>query len=333
MLRWIAGRLLRLRTWLRVRLDLWRGRWRRGHVLVSGVSILAGPFAVRRWRYGLYAPAGLRDEEAAPLLVVLHGCRQQALGFAFAAGLTDLADRLRLRLLCPQQRRLANPYRCWNWFMPAAQRGEGELRVVRKMLDDVAARVRVETDAVAAIGLSAGGGLAALLAFHLADRIRAVAVIAAPPLLGTYSMQDPRDVMRQGLLRPPSEALGTRQGACAPLAIVHGMDDAIVHPRCAEQLQAQALEALHREGIDVERSDVPAAATIVTDFRSGTSLRVRRIDVSGLGHAWSGGPGGHPYCGRGGAPLSELCAEFLRETGVIGGTPRAGPAPVRPDHG
>lgn len=325
MLRWIADRLLRLRTWLRVRLDLWRGRWRRGAVLVSGVSILAGPFAVRRWRYGLYAPADLRDEEAAPLLIVLHGCRQHALGFAFAAGLTALADRWRLRLLCPQQRRLANPYRCWNWFMPAAQRGEGELRVVRAMLDDVAARVKVEADAVAAMGLSAGGALAALLAFHLADRLRAVAVIAAPPLLGSHNVQDPRDVMRRGLLQPPAGALGTQRGACAPLAIVHGVDDAVVHPRCAEQLQAQALETLHRQGIDVERSDVAASATAGADFRSGTTLRIRRIEVSGLGHAWSGGPGGHPYCGRGGAPLADLCADFLRETGVIEAT---GPGPV-----
>ncbi len=332
MLHWVAERLLRLRTWLQVRLDSWRGLWRRGQVLVSGVSILPGPFAVRRWRYGLYAPAGLRDDEPAPLLIVLHGCRQKALGFAFAAGFTALADRSRLRLLCPQQRRLANLYRCWNWFVPAAQRGEGELRVVRAMLDDVAVRVRVEAGAVAAIGLSAGGGLAALLAFHLADRVRAVAVVAAPPLLGSHNIQDPRDVMRRGLMRPPQEALGTQQRACAALAIVHGMNDAVVHPKCAEQLQAQALEALHREGIDPARSDVPGQATAVTDFRGGTMLRVRRIEVSGLGHAWSGGPGGHPYCVRGGAPLAGLCEEFLRETGVIGGTAPA-PGPTQRERG
>jgi len=118
------------------------------------------PFAVHVWRYGLYAPPGLRDDEAAPLLVVLHGCRQRALGFAYAAGLTKLADRARLRLLCPQQRRLANLYRCWNWFIPQAQRGEGEIRVIRAMLDDVASRVPVQAGAVAAVGLSAGGALA-----------------------------------------------------------------------------------------------------------------------------------------------------------------------------
>ena len=318
MFRWIADRLLRLRTWLLVRLGLWRGQWRRGRISVAGVQWLAGPFAVRTWRYALYAPAGLPDNEPAPLIVVLHGCKQRALAFAYAAGLTGLADRSRLRLLCPQQRRLANLYRCWNWFAPQAQRGEGELRVIRALLDEAEQRVRVEGGAVAAIGISAGGGLAALLAFHLPDRICAAAVIAAPPLLGPFNVQDPREVMRRGLLLPPATALGLHARACAPLAIVHGADDAVVHPQCAEQLQAQALESLRREHIEVERSEATtAAATTVTDYRGDGVLRLRRIEVSGLGHEWSGGPGGHPYCVQGGAPLTSLCERFLRDAGVL----------------
>src|SRR5512137_3048135 len=129
MLRWLADRLLRLHAWLAIWLGLWRGQWRRGRVSVSGAHFLGGPFAAHVWHYGLYAPPGLADDELAPLLLVLHGCRQRALGFAFAAGLMKLADRARLRLLCPQQRRLVNLYRCWNWFAPQAQRGEGELRL------------------------------------------------------------------------------------------------------------------------------------------------------------------------------------------------------------
>jgi poly(hydroxyalkanoate) depolymerase family esterase len=316
MFRWLVDLLLRLRTWLAVRLGLWRGQWRRGRVSVDGAHLLAGPFAVHTWRYGLYAPAGLRDDEAAPLLLVLHGCRQRALGFAFAAGLTQLADRARVRLLCPEQRRLANPWRCWNWFTPAAQRGEGELRLVRALLDEVAALVRVQ--AVAAVGLSAGGGLAALLAFHLGERVRAVVAVAAPPLLGSHNLQDPRDVMKRGLRLPAVTALGPKQGGCAPLAIVHGAEDTVVHPRCADQLQEQALASLRREGGESAAAEAgSAAAATVTDFRDDGALRLRRIDVAGLGHQWSGGPGGHPYCARGGAPLAAICEQFLRDAGVL----------------
>ena len=327
MFRWLAERLLRLRAWLAVRLGLWRGCWRRGRVSVQGVHGLAGPFAAHAWRYGLYVPKGLPDDEAAPLLVVLHGCRQRALGFAFAAGLTQLADRARLRLLCPQQRRLANPYRCWNWFLPQAQRGDGEVRVVRAMLDDVAERVCVRAGAVAAVGLSAGGGLAALLAFHLGDRVRAVVAVAAPPLLGSHNLQDPREVMKRGLRLPAITALGVRQGACAPLAIVHGGADEVVDAQCADQLQEQALASLRRADVDVAprpatRATNPAGTMATTDFRDQETLRLRRIDVGGLGHQWSGGPGGHPYCSAGGVPLAAVCEQFLRDAGVL---------PQRPD--
>src|SRR2546429_6950534 len=87
MVPWPLDRVRRLRTWLLVRAGLWRGEWRRGRVrIAAGVRLLPWAMALRAsrrsWRYGLYTPAGLRDDEAAPLIVVLHGCKQRALSFA-----------------------------------------------------------------------------------------------------------------------------------------------------------------------------------------------------------------------------------------------------------
>jgi poly(hydroxyalkanoate) depolymerase family esterase len=307
----------RLRTWLFVRLGLWRGRWRRAQVEVSGVRFFAGRVNVRRWRYGLYSPAGLHDTDPAPLIVVLHGCKQRALNFAFATGWTAFADRASVRLLCPDQRRFANFYRCWNWFHPLAQGGRGELDVVLAMLDDAAKRVRLE--AVAAIGMSAGGALAALLAFHHPDRFRAVAVVAAPPLIG-MNMQNPQSVLQRGMSISPLLALGARHQACSRLAILHGTADDVVNLRCAEQLLAQAVESQRRAGVHPTRTEVtPESADVaITDFRTPTGAVLRAILVRGLGHIWTGGPGGHPFCERGGTPLTALCVQFLRDAGVFG---------------
>lgn len=90
-LAWFMRRARALRTWLFVRLRIWRGRWRRGRITVPG-RLLHG-LGHRTWRYGLYAPGGLNDDISAPLIVVLHGCKQRALGFAYAAGWTDFAIR------------------------------------------------------------------------------------------------------------------------------------------------------------------------------------------------------------------------------------------------
>jgi poly(hydroxyalkanoate) depolymerase family esterase len=306
----------RLRTWLLIRLGLWRGRWRRGQVEVSGVRFFAGALNVRAWRYGLYSPAGLKDEDAVPLIVVLHGCKQRALNFAYASGWTGFADRASVRLLCPDQRRIANLFRCWNWFHPLAQGGKGELDVILAMLDDAAKRVGVT--AVAAVGMSAGGGLAALLAFHHPERFDAIATVAAPPLIG-LNMQNPHSVLQRGLTMSPLLALGARHIACTRLAIVHGTADDVVNLRCAEQLLSQALESQRRAGVHPDKVEVTpdGAEVAVTDFRTQGGPVLRSVLVRGLGHVWTGGPGGHPFCERKGAPLTALCVQFLRDAGVF----------------
>ncbi len=327
---WSLDRVRRLRTWVLVRVGLWRGEWRHGRVRVAtGVRLLpwALPVSAKRsWRYGLYAPAGLRDDESAPLIVVLHGCKQRALTFAFASGWTRFADRAGVRLLCPEQRRLANVLRCWNWFHPRAQAGRGELDAVVAMIDDAAARVRVDPARVAAVGLSAGGALAALLAFHRAARFRAVVAVAAPPLLGA-GMHDPQGVMRRGLTVDPLLALGTRSEPCAPLAIVHGSADPVVAARCAEELLAQALESLRRAGLEPTLTETgqDEAAVASADYRAASKLVVRKVLIQGAGHAWTGGPGGHPYCESGGVPLTPLCARFLRDAGLFESVPAPSP--------
>ena len=323
MFSWSLDRVRRLRTWLLVRFGLWRGEWRRGRVRVAAdVRLLPWTLplsrARRSWRYGLYAPAGLREDEAAPLIVVLHGCRQRALSFTFASGWTAFADRAGIRLLSPEQRRLANMLRCWNWFHPQAQAGRGELDAIVAMIDDAAARVRVDATRVAAVGLSAGGALAALLAFHHPRRFRAVVAVAAPPLLGT-AVHNPHAVMVGGLAFDPLRALGTLREACAPLAIVHGSADEVVAPRCAEQLLAQALESLRRAGWQPTLTETaPGGAAISNaDYRADSKLVVRSVLIPGAGHAWTGGPGGHPYCERDGVPLTALCGRFLRDAGLF----------------
>src|ERR1700740_2903694 len=127
---WAQEMLRRLRTWLLAILGLRSGKWRRGRTTLEVQRFVPGLRASRTWRYGLYVPGGLRDDEPAPLVVLLHGCRQRALGFGEASGWVAHADRAHVRLLCPEQRRLSNLLRCWNWFDPRAQSGLGEAQVV-----------------------------------------------------------------------------------------------------------------------------------------------------------------------------------------------------------
>jgi poly(3-hydroxybutyrate) depolymerase len=161
---------------------------------------------------------------------------------------------------------------------------------------------------VVAVGLSAGGGLAALLAFHHAEAFAAVVAVAAPPLLGRVNLQDPRQVMRQGLAASPTlAALGLAH--CAPLLVLHGADDEVVTPRCAEQLAEQARGVHERAHGPLQEQ---AGDDGITWLRDGRPVVQRRL-LPGLAHAWSGGPGGHAHVLRDGPPLVRLALAFVRQ--------------------
>jgi poly(hydroxyalkanoate) depolymerase family esterase len=313
MWRWIVRTWRTARTWFQVRIGLARGQWQRGVVHAPEASLLPRLPLGRwwlghSWHYGLYCPAGIEDRDEAPLIVLLHGCRQNALRFAVASGWTAYANRARVRLLCPSQRLRANPLGCWNWFLLPAQRGGGELAVALGAIDAVAQRCAIAADSTSVVGLSAGGAMAALLAFHHPDRFAAAVAVAASPLLGPANMQNPRDVMRHGLRVPPASAIELLP-PCAPLAVIHGELDRLVSLVCGAQLIEQVVASHRREVVESHLHPDQSIRTI--EYRAGGRLVARHIAIPDLRHEWTGGPGGHAYCEAHGPSLVALCTRFI----------------------
>ena len=72
----------------------------------------------------------------APLVVVLHGCTQDAAGYDQGSGWSQLAEEQGFILLFPEQRRANNMNLCFNWFEPGdSRRGAGEPLSIRRMID------------------------------------------------------------------------------------------------------------------------------------------------------------------------------------------------------
>ena len=121
-------------------------------------------------RFWLYRPPGVSHGERLPLVVMLHGCGQDAKGFALSTRMNSVAARERFWVLYPEQDRLANAQGCWNWFDTRSGRAQGEAALIVNAIDQVCLLHPVDRERVAVAGLSAGASMAALLATRHPER-------------------------------------------------------------------------------------------------------------------------------------------------------------------
>ena len=65
-------------------------------------------------RYKLYVPSGYA-EQPLPLIVMLHGCKQDPDEFAAGTRMNALAEKVDCLVAYPEQSRKDNGMCCWNW--------------------------------------------------------------------------------------------------------------------------------------------------------------------------------------------------------------------------
>ena len=135
---------------------------------------LTGAAGARRYR--LFKPPGARQSSPLPLLVMLHGCDQDAAGFARSTRLQAPAARHGFMLLFPAQDRVANAQGCWNWFDTRSGRAFTEAASLIAAIDQACALHGADPARVAIAGMSAGASMAAFTALHYPDRFKAVAM-------------------------------------------------------------------------------------------------------------------------------------------------------------
>ena len=271
---------------------------------ITGVALGAG--SARRYR--LCRPPGPTATAPLPLLVMLHGCDQDATGFARSTRLQALAARAGWMLLFPEQERPANPQGCWNWFETRGGRAFTEAASIVAAIDQACALHGADPARVAIAGLSAGASMAGLLALHYPQRFKAVAMHSGVAPGAAHSTATALSAM-QGRRTPQPLA---PNAALPPLLVIQGRADPFVRPsngRAAAELWADAAVALPSAPREVQRGK--RHPMTLTEFKQRGRLVATLCDVAGLGHAWSGGAARQPYSDPQGPDASRLILAFV----------------------
>jgi poly(hydroxyalkanoate) depolymerase family esterase len=248
-----------------------------------------------------YVPGDQRVRQRLPLVVVLHGCTQNAAGYDLGAGWSTLADRYGFALLMPEQKSSNNGNGCFNWFNPEdTVRDGGEAFSIRQMIARMARNHSIDQGRIFVTGLSAGGAMTTVMLATYPEVFAGGAVIAGLPYGIATNLQQALSGMYQSPSRPARELgdlvrnASTHKGPWPKLSVWHGSADKTVNPANASEIVKQWLDVHHLPPAPMSRSTVdghPRAlwwnangetlveSYTITDMAHGTPLGLADNDV------------------------------------------------------
>ena len=301
-----------------------------------------------------YVPDGLRP--GAPLVVVLHGCTQDAAVYDHGSGWSTLADPHGFALLFPEQRRANNPMLCFNWFSGNdTQRGMGEAASIRSMIEAMKAAHGVDPRRVFVTGLSAGGAMASVMLATYPEVFAGGAILAGVAYGCADGVAEAFDCMG-GRAKSDAAALAAQVRRASPhkgpwprVQVWQGSADRTVVPNNADAIVLQ-WAALHGLAPQPDRVDNVEGHPRRTWLGANGAPLIEQVSVTGMAHGVPldiAGAGGGEALGAAGAHMLDVglsstqrIAEFFGIAPAAGGVaaaaasttkvPRPARGPVRP---
>lgn len=234
-----------------------------------------------------YVPSAYRSGTPMPLLVALHGCTENDVGFDVLSGWSSLAERRGFIVVFPDQSNLVNPAGCWNWFLGTNQhRGWGEPALIAGITNTIRGRYTVDPRRIYVTGVSAGGVMANIMAVTYPDIYAAAAIFA-----GCEYACDPLRI------RTPEESgqealreMGSRRRA-VPVIIWQGTADIVVHPETAYRIAGQwaTIDAIDTIPDSVQTGQAGRTYTRLIYHNANGQPLIEQVMIDGAGHSYPGG--------------------------------------------
>jgi poly(hydroxyalkanoate) depolymerase family esterase len=266
--------------------------------IVAGAQFLTRSFSCKAGSrsYKLYIP-NHKPNSQRPLLIMLHGCKQNPSDFAMGTRMNTFAETHGMLVAYPAQTPSANPSACWNWFNPSHQQpGRGEPAIIAGLTEEIIKSHDIDRKKIFVAGLSAGGAMAVVMGEAYPELFSAVGVHSGLPYKSASDVVSAFAAMR-------GDSSATNAIPKLRTIVFHGDADRIVAPsNGASIVNGAAFSTAESESMNGRYT-----RHLVRDSR-GQPLFEHWV-LHGGGHAWSGGNAAGSYTDPSGPNAS---AEMIR---------------------
>ncbi|MFQ5652316.1 MAG: alpha/beta hydrolase family esterase [bacterium] len=254
----------------------------------AGKHELSLKHAGRKRFYTLHVPKTFDRNQPAPLVIVLHGGAGNADNAIRMTGMSAKADEEGFLAVYPQGtgrlRKHALTWNAANCCGYAHQTNIDDVGFIRALLDTLQAHYKIDPKRIYATGMSNGGMLVYRLACELADKLAAIAPVAAAfndtlcqpsapvSVIVFHGTLDKRVPFKGGT---GEEAPEKRIDRSVAATIEFWVD----HNSCEKKSGIESLTTTIRETFSAGRNDT----------------EVVLVTIKGGGHAWPGGKKGYLF--------------------------------------
>ena len=282
-------------------------------------------------QYQVFVPTSYTGQDAVPMVMVLHGCRQTEVNMMNETRFKDLAERDNFIVVYP----FITSYdglrdtNCWGFFLDQhIHQGAGEVEDLHQIALEVEAGFKIDPNRRYVTGLSSGAGMSVALAVAQSEYFAAAGSVAGLPFSETSSSVG-FVCSNTGIFNSISAdvaAMQREQGRPEeqrpiPVIAIHSRNDCVVNVLGSENIRDAWIRRYGVNPTAIETTDCTTQGVACTQTKYGAPQRSvvetvfydgKRGDIVGTGtHYWVGDNSGQ-FADPTGPSASELQWAFFK---------------------
>ena len=266
--------------------------------------------------YKLFLPKGYVNKPL-PLIIMLHGCQQDAEDFSLGTGMNVLAEQQNCIVAYPNQPCHASPQKCWNWYRPKHQQRDcGEPSIIAGITLEIMANYKVDVTRVYVAGLSSGGAMAAVMIRTYPDLYAAAGVHSGLAYQSAACQLSALEAMLMGSRAQSGLSGNMEHTPERSLIVFHGGVDRTVHPLNGVQL-LQGFDRGNATVLEKVVDQIGGRRSTLSIMKNSNGIDAEHWEVHGASHAWAGGHESGSYTDPKGPNASAEMMRFFLDHSLL----------------